>query len=33
MNDYLSKPVQMKELDSLIMLHIHRSKGKTTPLT
>ncbi|MBK8783457.1 MAG: PAS domain S-box protein [Anaerolineales bacterium] len=31
MNDYLSKPVQMKELDDLILKHIHKSKDETTP--
>ena len=31
MNDYLSKPVQMKDLESLILKHILKSKGLETP--
>jgi CheY-like chemotaxis protein/two-component sensor histidine kinase len=31
MNDYLSKPVQMKVLDDLILKYIHRSDGQATP--
>ncbi|MFN8380526.1 MAG: PAS domain S-box protein [Anaerolineales bacterium] len=33
MNDYLSKPVQMKELENLIAKHINRSKDQSTPPT
>ncbi len=33
MNDYISKPVQMKELEALILKHIHKSKGRAAPLS
>ena len=31
MNDYLSKPVQMKELESLIVKHLQKSRGSKAP--
>ena len=33
MNDYLSKPVQMKELENLILKHLQKSNKKNTPPT
>lgn len=33
MNDYLSKPVQMKELENLILKHLQRSAKKNAPPT